>query len=318
MGVHQNPHREVSLAALRAGGVRLVRRESGGGCVYQDEGNAIFSFMQRDHPLVKNEHNEIILDALSSLGIHAEASGRNDIVTGGKKISGCAFKLSGGSILHHGTMLLDLDLNALPRLLTPSKAKLAAKGVASVAARVTNLRDIDPSIDRQKWDEALTNAFIRKYSSEHADTITLSSPTSYPPHISVESVSDIPSALATDPALAALYDHLQSWSWLYGATPSFTHEFEHRVEGWGSITVGFEIEKKHRVKNVEVHSDALAVATVQAIRQAMSKMMTEGREYSREQVAACLNEAESMLAESGDDEAVKRVVMIREWLTAQL
>lgn len=86
IGKHQNPHREVHLAALRESGVTLVRRHSGGGCVYQDRGNAIFTFISRDTPQNKEQHNRVLLAALKQLGIEANTSGRNDVETGGKKV----------------------------------------------------------------------------------------------------------------------------------------------------------------------------------------------------------------------------------------
>mmetsp|Transcript_198 Transcript_198/g.164 ORF Transcript_198/g.164 Transcript_198/m.164 type:complete len:86 (-) Transcript_198:3-260(-) len=75
------------------------------------------------------------------LEVPAIRKGRNDIVlsSDGRKISGNAFKqLPGSYVLHHGTILVNSDMTALGRYLTPSKLKLESKGVASVHARVAN------------------------------------------------------------------------------------------------------------------------------------------------------------------------------------
>jgi lipoate-protein ligase A len=103
-------------------------------------------------------NNEILLQALADLGVKAEASGRNDLVVDGRKISGSAYKLklgksdgTGRRSLHHGTMLLHLELGALQKYLNPSKKKLESKGVDSVVSRVMNLKEIVPEIDHDKF-----------------------------------------------------------------------------------------------------------------------------------------------------------------------
>lgn len=119
--------------------------------MYQDLGNAVFSFF---HPVkdfkdsdFKTMSNDVLIKALHSLGIEgAKASGRNDLVVGDRKISGSAYKInlgkadgSGRKALHHGTMLLNVDINALGKYLNPSKKKLESKSVESVRSRVANL-----------------------------------------------------------------------------------------------------------------------------------------------------------------------------------
>lgn len=136
IGKHQNPWKECRVQLLEQDGVVLARRRSGGGCVYQDLGNSVFSFLNPISDFSKEDYktmnNEVLLAGLKKLGIHdAEATGRNDLCVGGRKVSGSAYKLSlgkrdgsGRKALHHGTMLLNLDLTALERYLSPNKAKL--------------------------------------------------------------------------------------------------------------------------------------------------------------------------------------------------
>lgn len=113
-------------------GVDLCRRQSGGGAVYQDLGNSVFSFVTPElapDQDFKTMNNGLLLGGLKRAGIDASASGRNDLVlSDGRKISGSAYKLRirGGLrwALHHGTMLIDVDLGALQRFLNPNKLKL--------------------------------------------------------------------------------------------------------------------------------------------------------------------------------------------------
>jgi lipoate-protein ligase A len=109
VGRFQNPHRECDLQRMQQDGIALVRRKTGGGAVYQDAGNSVFSFMSPEKPEeadAKRVTNSILLAALQSLHIpNAEATGRNDItVAGGLKVSGAAFQrdLKRQLLLHHG------------------------------------------------------------------------------------------------------------------------------------------------------------------------------------------------------------------------
>jgi lipoate-protein ligase A len=84
MGKHQNPWKECRVQKLEEDGVILARRQSGGGCVYQDLGNSVFSFINPinfDQDDFKTMNNEILINALKErFDITAEASGRNDLV----------------------------------------------------------------------------------------------------------------------------------------------------------------------------------------------------------------------------------------------
>lgn len=299
MGKHQNPHREVHLDALRQDGVDLVRRKSGGGCVYHDRGNAIFSFISRDTPSAKGRNNEILLGALGQLGFDANASGRNDIEIGGRKVSGCAFKRERGWLLHHGTMLVQTDLVALPRYLNPSKAKLLAKGVASVASRVTNLRDLDASVDPQRWDRALTDAFLASHGRSGDSTL-------------VEAVHGV---APTDEAdFKRTYEQLKSFDWVHGSSPEFSHEFTRRFEGWGSVTVGFQVGRGHTIQEVHVYSDSLQPVMIEIVDQALKTLKEAGRTYSREEIDSVLQAAEAATAVQVGVDAAANVRELREWL----
>ena len=110
------------------------------------------------------------MNSLKALGVIGEASGRNDLTVEGKKVSGSAYKLklgrkdgSGKRSLHHGTMLLDLELGALGKYLNPNKKKLESKGVDSVVSRVMNLKQIVPSITHESFCKALEHAYMHKW-----------------------------------------------------------------------------------------------------------------------------------------------------------
>jgi lipoate-protein ligase A len=130
--------------------------------------NPIDDFGNQDF---KTMNNEVLLSALSTgFDITGTASGRNDLEVGGRKISGSAYKLklgkkdgSGKRSLHHGTMLLDLELGALGKYLSPNKAKLESKGVDSVISRVLNLKEHDPTITHESFCAAVSGQYKEKW-----------------------------------------------------------------------------------------------------------------------------------------------------------
>lgn len=141
-GRNQDIFTEVSLDYCRAHGVDVVRRKSGGGCVYADKGNIMISYITRrgDVEDVFGRYLDRMTEALAGLGVHAERSGRNDILVDGFKVSGNAFRMLPDRCVVHGTLLYDVDFDAMAAAISPSSGKLASNGVASVRARVANLK----------------------------------------------------------------------------------------------------------------------------------------------------------------------------------
>ncbi|MBQ8340178.1 MAG: lipoate--protein ligase [Clostridia bacterium] len=148
IGKNQNPYVELELDFIRAEGIRIARRITGGGAVYHDMGNVNFSFIspQGTNGIDFATYCAPIVSALRGLGATVELSGRNDLLLAGKKVSGNAQHASDGRVLHHGTLLYDSDLTVLSRALRPDEEKLRAKAVRSVSSRVTNLRPYLPTV----------------------------------------------------------------------------------------------------------------------------------------------------------------------------
>ncbi len=163
IGRNQNPWKECRVTLLEEEGGTLARRLSGGGAVFHDLGNLNFTFLLPTEDYDPEKQTRVILTACRSLGIPAELSGRNDLTAEGRKFSGSAFYHNRGRSYHHGTLLVDVDMERMGRYLAPSPAKLAAKGVDSVRARVVNLSALQPDITVPALKEAMTAAFGRVY-----------------------------------------------------------------------------------------------------------------------------------------------------------
>lgn len=143
-GRNQLMENEVNLDFCRRHGIGMFRRKSGGGCVYADMGNVMLSYVTSGGGNVGftyNKYINLILLALRKIGVEATATGRNDVMIGGKKVSGNAFyRLPGRSIVH-GTMLYDTNMEFMLGSITPPAEKLASKGVASVRNHITLLKE---------------------------------------------------------------------------------------------------------------------------------------------------------------------------------
>lgn len=177
IGRAQNPWKECNTRRMEEDNVRLARRSSGGGAVFHDLGNTCFTFMAGKPEYDKTISTHIVLAALNSLGVMADASGRNDLVVktpdGDRKVSGSAYRETKDRGFHHGTLLLNADLSRLANYLNPDKKKLAAKGITSVRSRVANLTELLPGITHEQVCQAVTEAFFAHY-GERVDAEVIS------------------------------------------------------------------------------------------------------------------------------------------------
>jgi lipoate-protein ligase A len=251
IGRNQHALSEVDISALRRDKVVLLRRKTGGGCVYQDLGNANYTLVRPDGQGVRASNNAILVDALQTIGVpNASASGRNDLVVDKgagdvRKVSGAAFRLEGTHMVHHGTVLVATQLAALARYLTPSRIKLAKHGVASVSSRVCNLADVAPNVTVDRWDDALEQATIDHLRPSSVERV----------HIHVDerhmTIELQMSTLAyADPR------------WVMGEESEQTASLqttlhEHRFS-WGIVTAHVSESKESRVHSILLFSDSLA------------------------------------------------------------
>ncbi len=232
IGRNQNPWAECRCNLLESGGGKLARRLSGGGAVFHDLGNLNFTFLCSTKNYDLTRQMQIIQKACSLAGIDTELSGRNDILADGKKFSGNAFYNSKGKSYHHGTLLIDADMQAMQHYLTPSKAKLEAKGIKSVKSRVINLAQLSPGLTCQAMTDYMISAF--------------------------ESVYNMKSVLwnSIDPAeILPLAEYYASWDYLYGNPPPFSFTCEDRFS-WGNIQLNIQISKGI-ISKVKAYTDSM-------------------------------------------------------------
>lgn len=145
VGKHQNTLAEININYVKEKQIKIVRRLSGGGAVFHDLGNLNFTFVANaesgSNMVDFHKFTAPILDVLKTLNIHAEFSGRNDLVIDGRKFSGNAEHVFGQRVLHHGTLLFSSVMSDLVNALNVDPSKFTDKAVKSVRSRVTNISE---------------------------------------------------------------------------------------------------------------------------------------------------------------------------------
>lgn len=260
IGRNQNAWKECSIANMDADGVQLVRRHSGGGAVFHDNGNLNFSFITDEKHYDLNRQMRVILNAVSKLGLKAELSGRNDITVDGKKFSGNAFSLAKGNRSHHGTILVNADLTKLSNYLCVSKEKMRSKGIDSVRARVCNLCELSSGLTVEAMRRLVIESFIEEYGAAS------------------EYVFD-GTALAE---VEERRERLASWEWRFGKTPQFDFETDKRFS-FGDTQIYFN-SRNGVIRATKVYSDCLDTELTTEIENALT-----GVHFRKEEIKAALS-----------------------------
>ena len=197
LGRFQNPWLECHLPYLVKNDIWLVRRQSGGGCVFHDEGNLNYSFIYPEAKINRSLGVEVLKKAFKAADIELEISPRHDLWLEGKKISGSAFKQIKDSSFHHGTFLISSDLEKLNQSLKHTIISKDSKSIPSVRSQVTRLKDKYPGIEIQDVIDLVAHYF-------HTNPFTLDG------------------SLLSKNEVQKSFQDLTGWQWLWGETPQFS------------------------------------------------------------------------------------------------
>ena len=268
LGIHQNAYAEINLDYARINNINVVRRLSGGGCVYHDMGNINFSFFSdlsnsadstnlsdsadlsgkanksEEYILNFEYYTRSVINALKNLGVNAELIGRNDLLIDGMKFSGnaqCLYTTKTRNpgkkkLLHHGTILFDADMSKLAQVLTVDEEKIKSKSVKSVKSRVTNVLE-QLSYDKKMSAEQFKNYLENYIISENENNCKIY-------NFSSEDIKNIQ-------YLADNYYYTPSF--IYGSNLKYSFRNKKRFD-FGTIEICFNV-RDYKITDAKIYGD---------------------------------------------------------------
>ncbi|WP_404451690.1 lipoate--protein ligase [Virgibacillus necropolis] len=245
IGRNQNSVEEINTEYVDNNGIKVVRRLSGGGAVYHDEGNLNFSFITKDDG--ESFHNfakftKPVVEALNKLGVPAELKGRNDLVADGRKISGNAQFSTKGRMFSHGTLMFDSEIEHVVSALNVKKEKIESKGIKSIRSRVANISEfLEEKVTMDEFKD-----IILRYIFD------------------VEDVKDVPRYELTEQDWENVHqiskERYQNWDWNFGKSPKFNTKASHKFDS-GLVDVRLEVNKGI-IENCKIYGDFFGIGNV--------------------------------------------------------
>lgn len=249
VGKYQNTAEEVNADYVRANGIKVARRITGGGAVYHDLGNLNYTFIVDAGENCTFDFGLFALPVIRTLkkfGIDAELSGRNDLTIGGRKFCGNSQCIRNRRLLHHGCIMVDSDLSAVSLSLNTRAAKFVSKATKSVRSRVTTINEnAKDKISVETFRETLKNEVF----SEH--------------EVSYYSLNGNDEAAINK--LAA--EKYATWEWNYGSSPEYDME---RTEKFDSGLVCVKMKVRNGIiEDIGIYGDFFGNGDIRVIQDAL-------------------------------------------------
>ena len=226
VGKFQNTLEEINADYVRENGLYVVRRLSGGGTMYMDEGGWQFAFIKEGSArhIDFKEYITPVVDAINQMGARASMSGRNDLILQGRKFSGNSqYKVRSGKgrekTVHHGTLLYSTDLSRVAAATNVDPYKITSKSIKSVRERVTNISEhLQNPPTHEQFGKLLVAALMHHRAVEYL-----------PSEKDKRRIEEIAETIFRDPVR------------LYGGNPSCTVKNVGRFEG-GKVEVLLDVK----------------------------------------------------------------------------
>lgn len=234
IGRNQNAYQEIDLAYLQSKSIVLTRRTSGGGAVYDDLGNMSFSFVTKKDAGRFGDYQSAtqpIMKGLAAMGAEGvTVHGRNDLYIDGKKFSGNAMYTKKDRTYAHGTLMFDVDLDALTQVLHVAEEKIASKATKSVRKSVTNIKpylsETYQALDTYAFRDALLCHIYGVGSIEAIKSQELQ-------------LTDV-----DQQAIEAIYhERYANPKWIFDEAPAFDWQKRKRYARVGIVEINFSVAK---------------------------------------------------------------------------
>lgn len=252
IGRNQNTIEEINTKYVEENNIKVVRRLSGGGAVYHDEGNLNFSFITKDDG--DSFHNfekftKPVVEALNQIGVPAKLVGRNDLLVEGRKFSGNAQYATKGRMFSHGTIMFDSEIEHVVAALNVSSEKIKSHGIKSIRSRVANISEfLDEKISMEQFKELLLRYIFN-----------------------VDDVKDVPRYELTEEDWEEIYklsnERYKKWEWNFGKSPAFNIRHSHKFDS-GLLDVRLDV-KKGIIENCTIYGDFFGVGNIKDLEQAL-------------------------------------------------
>jgi len=235
IGKHQNTMAEVNINFINKNNIPVIRRISGGGTVYHDDGNINYTIItsseNREKLIDFVEFTKPIIGFLDSLGLKAIYEGKNNLTLYGKKFSGNSAHVFKNRILNHGTILFSTNLENLETAINPSNYKITDKGVKSIRANVANISNHLPqTLSIEVFIDKLINYFKK--------------------HFNISSINQLSDSDVNE-INKLVENKYKLWDWNYGYSPSYNYSNE-----FNGSTLSMDI-KKGIITNISLSCNKL-------------------------------------------------------------
>lgn len=254
VGKHQNTLAEINLEKTEQEKIPVVRRLSGGGTVFHDEGNLNYCFIKKGEKgkLVDfQKYSQPIINTLQKLSVDAKFEGKSDLTIDGKKFSGNASHVYKNKIMQHGTMLFSSDLKRLNQLLKVNPLKFKDRGVRSIRSKVTNISDyLSSPITLAEFSQLIIKEVYLNFPDAREFTLSASDKEN------IESLMD---------------EKYNNWEWNYGYSPNYQFEKITNFPGGLILDVKLKIEKG-LIRKMELDGNCIKFETINSFENRFSNI----------------------------------------------
>jgi lipoate-protein ligase A len=271
IGSNQLAQAECNLKKMKEDNVKLIRRKSGGGAVFLDQGNCLFGMVGNDKEVTTQKFLDVLTKSIdNTFEVKSVPTGKNDVSINGNKIAGLAYRLDKDRFLCHACILVSANVSKLPLYLTPNQKKIESHHIKSVDKRVVNLCDFAKNKSRGDLENQLIKVFAETYISnmDCGDYI-----------VNVDE-----KYMLSIPEVKKIYEEQSTDEYLYGKKNlKYNQQVSHKFP-WGFIELYLQVNSGV-VIDVTINTDCLDTDIPRELEALLKNMCIENisemiREYS--------------------------------------